>query len=64
MNKNCPPTSAQSQHSSFNTYFLLRAKCWVRGGVGGQFPGTPISLELLEWQRTLSGFGESENSGT
>ena len=23
---------------SINTYFSLRAKCWLRGGVGGQFP--------------------------
>ena len=23
-----------------NTYFSLRAKCWLRGGVGRQFPGT------------------------
>ena len=21
-----------------NTYFSLRAKCWLKGGVGGQFP--------------------------
>ena len=30
---NCPPTPPLSQH-----YFSLRAKCWLRGGVGGQFP--------------------------
>ena len=24
--------------ANINTYFLLRAKCWLRGGVGGQFP--------------------------
>ena len=23
---------------NINTYFPLRAKCWLRGGVGGQFP--------------------------
>ena len=23
---------------NINTYFSLRAKCWLRGGVGGQFP--------------------------
>ena len=23
------------------TYFSLRAKCWLRGGVGGQFPKKP-----------------------
>ena len=22
-----------------NTYLSLKAKCWVKGGVGGQFPG-------------------------
>ena len=24
--------------ANINTYFLLRAKWWLRGGVGGQFP--------------------------
>ena len=24
--------------ANINTYFSLRAKCWLRGGVGGQFP--------------------------
>ena len=24
--------------SNINTYFSLSAKCWIRGGVGGQFP--------------------------
>ena len=24
--------------TNINTYFSLRAKCWCRGGVGGQFP--------------------------
>ena len=23
---------------NINTYFSLRAKCWLREGVGGQFP--------------------------
>ena len=32
---NCPPTPPRNQHE---TYFSLRAKCWLRGGVGGQFP--------------------------
>ena len=31
--------------------------------MGAQFPRTPISLELLEWECILSGFGGSENSG-
>ena len=31
--------------------------------MGAQFPRTPMSLELLEWERILSGFGGSENSG-
>ena len=31
---NCPPTPPLSQHY---TKFLLRAKCWLRRGVGGQF---------------------------
>ena len=26
-----------SPKTNLNTYFLLRAKCWLRGGVGGQF---------------------------
>ena len=24
--------------ANINTYFSFRAKCWLRGGVGGQFP--------------------------
>ena len=31
---NCPPTPPLL---NINTYFLLREKCWLRGGVGGQF---------------------------
>ena len=26
--------------ANINTYFSLRARCWLRGGVGGQFPLT------------------------
>ena len=25
-------------YANIITYFSLRAKCWLRGGVGGQFP--------------------------
>ena len=25
-------------YANINTYFSLRAKCWLRGGMGGQFP--------------------------
>ena len=25
-------------YTNINTYFSLRAKCWLRGGVGRQFP--------------------------
>ena len=25
-------------YANINTYFSFRAKCWLRGGVGGQFP--------------------------
>ena len=32
---NCPLTPPLSQHQ----HFSFRAKCWLRGGVGGQFPG-------------------------
>ena len=32
---NCPPTPPLSQCCLL--YFSLRAKCWLRGGVGGQF---------------------------
>ena len=49
---NCPPTLPLSQH-----YHLLtvRSKCWLRGGVGGQF------LRNLNWSRLLDrclGIGE------
>ena len=38
--ENCPPTPPLSQHSTLseNTYFALEVKCWLRGGVSGQFP--------------------------
>ena len=29
---------AQQVPPRIHTYFLFRAKCWLRGGVGGQFP--------------------------
>ena len=35
---NCPPTLP---YAIIITYFSLRAKCWLRGGVGGQFPKKP-----------------------
>ena len=33
----CPPTPSLSQH----LHFSLRAKCWLRGGVGGHFLRNP-----------------------
>ena len=33
---NCSPTPPLSQH--LHLHFSLRAKYWLRGGVGGQFP--------------------------
>ena len=38
--ENCPPTPPLSQHLTLskNTYFALKVKCWLRGGVSGQFP--------------------------
>ena len=35
---NCPPTPPLSQH------FPLCEKCWLRGGVGGQFPRNVIMI--------------------
>ena len=37
--ENCPPTPPLSQHLTLseNTYFALKVKCWLRGGVSGQF---------------------------
>ena len=32
------PTYASPKPSNINAYFSLGAKCWLRGGVGGQFP--------------------------
>ena len=37
-------------HCQINTYFSLKAKCWLRGGVGGQF-----LRNVLSW---LQGLGE------
>ena len=42
--ENCLPTPPLSQHLylpgaiGFCTYLSLKAKCWLGGGVGGQFP--------------------------
>ena len=34
---------------NINTYFSLRAKCWLRGGVGGQFPrNVAVTYGLLK----------------
>ena len=35
-----PPPPPPPTETKINTYmqFFLRAKCWLRGGVGGQFP--------------------------
>ena len=33
--------------SNINTYFLLREKWWLRGGVGRQFPRTKIDPKVL-----------------
>ena len=36
---NCPHTPPLlSQHYIINTYVSFRAKCWLKEGVGGQFP--------------------------
>ena len=36
---NCPATpSLLKKKANIITYFSLRAKCWLGGGVGGQFP--------------------------
>ena len=32
-----------------NTYFSLKAKCWLRGGVGGSFPGNFNSSAIFYW---------------
>ena len=43
---NCPPTPPLSQHY---TYFSLRAKCWLRGGVGGQFVAVEQTFGTLDY---------------
>ena len=36
---NCPATPPLlKKKANIITYFSLRAKCWLGGGVGGQFP--------------------------
>ena len=47
--------------ASINTYFSLRAKCWLREGVGGLFPGNVFSLSplpkiLCSWLFSLLGW--------
>ena len=47
-------------------YFLVMGMClWMGLHFHGwtDYNGVAFSLELLEWDRTFSGFGESENSG-
>ena len=41
---NCPPTPPLS--IDIDTYFSLRAKCWLRGGVGGLFPRNVLLSEF------------------
>ena len=50
-------------YANINTYFSLGAKCWLRGGVGGQFPkdvwsrtidshvmaSEPLKILLMNW---------------
>ena len=38
------PTYPPPPLGNINTYLSLRAKCWLRGGVGGQFPRNPARL--------------------
>ena len=47
-------------------YFLVMGMCRRMGSHSHgwtDYNGVAFSLELLEWGRTFSGFGESENSG-
>ena len=44
----CPPTLLLA---NINTYFPLRAKCWLRGGVGGHFPSNLWWVEHTTWKR-------------
>ena len=37
-----PPTYPSPKPTNINTYFSLRAKYWLRGGVGGQFPDASV----------------------
>ena len=41
--RNYQPTPPPPQ-TNINTYFSLREKCWLRGGIGGQFPSKMTSL--------------------
>ena len=42
---NCPATpSLLKKKANIITYFSLRAKCWLGGGVGGQFPRNIIIM--------------------
>ena len=40
-------------------------RCWMGSHFQGwiDYNGIAFSLALLEWDRTFSGFGESDNSG-
>ena len=52
---NCPPTPPLSQHLTLseNTYFALEIKCWLRGGVSGQFPRNVESYNFTPLIRSL-----------
>ena len=51
-------------HLPINTYFTLRAKCWLRGGVGGQFlSNLNLSPESKNACYTLETCGQKRNFG-
>ena len=44
-------------YANIYTYFSLRAKCWLRGGVGGQFPRNFIMIQNNSVSRYVSTLG-------
>ena len=44
-------------YANIYTYFSLRAKCWLRGGVGGQFPRNFIMIQNNSVSTYLSTLG-------
>ena len=53
-----------SPKPTINTYFSLRANCWVRGGIGGQFVISSLTLNSIAHEEsTIGNIKKNERDG-